>query len=183
MHRSSETIGAIAAALAKAQAELTNPEKALSAAIQSQFPREGTETSAMLPWAAASMSARAGRQEIATVQTTAIDQSSGPSSSRPFWHMLWRMDLIGTAGLPSRKCAPHRMGGSPTYARVTHCLHWWALLARTTSMCRTSRAIPTINTRPAPIGQSTIQRPANGTPSMGHGSQSQCSCPRNRKLA
>ena len=29
MQRSSETIGAIAAALAKAQAELTNPEKAL----------------------------------------------------------------------------------------------------------------------------------------------------------
>jgi hypothetical protein len=29
MHRSSETIGAIAAALAKAQGELTNPEKAL----------------------------------------------------------------------------------------------------------------------------------------------------------
>ena len=33
MHRSSETIGAIAAALAKAQGELSNPEKSLSAAI------------------------------------------------------------------------------------------------------------------------------------------------------
>jgi hypothetical protein len=30
MHRSSETIGAIAAALAKAQGQLTNPEKTLS---------------------------------------------------------------------------------------------------------------------------------------------------------
>jgi hypothetical protein len=30
MQRSSETIGAIAAALAKAQAELTNPEKSLT---------------------------------------------------------------------------------------------------------------------------------------------------------
>ena len=34
MQRSSETIGAIAAALAKAQAELTNPEKSLVATIR-----------------------------------------------------------------------------------------------------------------------------------------------------
>ena len=40
MQRSSETIGAIAAALAKAQAELTNPEKSLTATIRSPFPRE-----------------------------------------------------------------------------------------------------------------------------------------------
>jgi len=33
MHRSSETIGAMATALAKAQAELTNPEKTLTATI------------------------------------------------------------------------------------------------------------------------------------------------------
>ena len=48
MHRSSETIGAIAAALAKAQGELTNPEKSLIATIRSPFPREeGTGPSAM----------------------------------------------------------------------------------------------------------------------------------------
>jgi hypothetical protein len=40
MQRSSETIGAIAAALAKAQAELTNPEKALIATISAANPRE-----------------------------------------------------------------------------------------------------------------------------------------------
>jgi hypothetical protein len=34
MHRSSESIGAIAAALAKAQGELTNPEKSLTATIR-----------------------------------------------------------------------------------------------------------------------------------------------------
>ena len=33
MHQSSETIGAIATALAKAQAELSNPEKTLTATI------------------------------------------------------------------------------------------------------------------------------------------------------
>ena len=41
MHRSSPSIGAIAAALAKAQGELSNPEKSLIATIQSPFPREG----------------------------------------------------------------------------------------------------------------------------------------------
>ena len=41
MQRSSESIGAIAAALAKAQAEITNPEKSLTATIRSPFSRVG----------------------------------------------------------------------------------------------------------------------------------------------
>ena len=44
MQRSSETIGAIAAALAKAQAELTNPEKSLTATIRASHPREPDQT-------------------------------------------------------------------------------------------------------------------------------------------
>jgi hypothetical protein len=44
MQRSSESIGAIAAALAKAQIELTNPERSLVATIRSPFPREGDRT-------------------------------------------------------------------------------------------------------------------------------------------
>ena len=44
MQRSSESIGAIAAALAKAQAELTNPEKSLIATIRSPILREGDRT-------------------------------------------------------------------------------------------------------------------------------------------
>ena len=47
MQRSSDTIGAIAAALAKAQAEITNPEKSLTATIRSAIVREGDRTSAM----------------------------------------------------------------------------------------------------------------------------------------
>ena len=41
MQRSSESIGAIAAALAKAQAEITNPEKSLTATIRSPVPARG----------------------------------------------------------------------------------------------------------------------------------------------
>src|SRR6266852_1786105 len=41
MHRASDSIAAIAAALAKAQVELANPEKSLSATIRSPFPLVG----------------------------------------------------------------------------------------------------------------------------------------------
>ena len=44
MHRCSEQIGKLAAALARAQSELTNPEKTLTATIRSPFPREADRT-------------------------------------------------------------------------------------------------------------------------------------------
>ena len=44
MQRSSNKIGALATALAKAQAEIANPEKSLTATIESPFPREGQRT-------------------------------------------------------------------------------------------------------------------------------------------
>jgi len=50
MHRSSESIGTIAAALAKAQAELTNPEKSLVATIRSPFHREGDRSFRYAPF-------------------------------------------------------------------------------------------------------------------------------------
>jgi len=40
MQRSSDSIGAIAAALARAQSELINPEKSLTATIRSPCPKE-----------------------------------------------------------------------------------------------------------------------------------------------
>src|SRR3989449_4967377 len=79
MQHSSESIGAIAAALAKAQGELTNPEKSLSATIRSPFPREGDRTFRYASLASGLDIVRKslGQHEIATVQTTAIDQDSG----------------------------------------------------------------------------------------------------------
>jgi hypothetical protein len=47
MHRSSDTIATIAAALAKAQVELTNPEKSLTATITPGFRARQTAPSAM----------------------------------------------------------------------------------------------------------------------------------------
>src|SRR6188472_3859206 len=73
MHRSSENIGAIASALAKAQGELSNPEKSLSATIRSPFPREGDRTFRYASLAAGLDIVRKnlGQHEIATIQTTA----------------------------------------------------------------------------------------------------------------
>src|SRR3954449_7495005 len=79
MHRCSDTIGAIAAALAKAQTELANPEKALTATIRSPIARAGEQTFryASLATGLDIVRKSLGRQEIAAMQTTAIDQECG----------------------------------------------------------------------------------------------------------
>jgi hypothetical protein len=78
MHRSSETIGAIATALAKAQSELTNPEKSLSATLPSPLPGEQDRTFRYASLASGLDIVRKslGQHEIATVQTTTIDQAT-----------------------------------------------------------------------------------------------------------
>jgi len=79
MQRSSPCIAALAAALAKAQAELINPEKSLVGTVKS-----GTGEGADRAFRYASLSSgldivrkTLGQHEIATVQTTAIDQAAG----------------------------------------------------------------------------------------------------------
>jgi ERF superfamily protein len=121
MHRSSDTIGAIAAALAKAQGELTNPEKLLTATIRSPFPREGEKTFRYASLASGLDIVRKslGQHEIATVQTTAIDQDSGQiqlttllaHASGEWISSDWPVCPI------SETAAPHRMGAALTYAR------------------------------------------------------------------
>jgi hypothetical protein len=121
MQHSSESIGAIAAALAKAQAELTNPEKTLSGTIRSPFPREGDRTFryASLSSGLDIVRKSLGKHEIATVQTTAIDQEAGlirlttvlAHSSGEWVSSDWPVCPISEAS------APHRMGTALTYAR------------------------------------------------------------------
>ena len=79
VQRSSDAIGAIAAAPAKAQAELTNPEKALIATIRAANPREQDQT---FRYAALSsgldiVPQGTRRPRVATVQATANDQEAG----------------------------------------------------------------------------------------------------------
>src|SRR6266404_494063 len=121
MHRSSETIGAIAAALAKAQGCLSNPEKSLTATIRSSFPRESDRTFRYASLAAGLDIVRKGlsQHEIATVQTTAIDQDSGQirlttllaHASGEWISSDWPVCPM------SETATPHRMGAALTYAR------------------------------------------------------------------
>src|SRR6267143_4170434 len=121
MHRSSESIGTIAAALAKAQAELSNPEKSLIAIIRSPFPREGDRTFRYASLASGLDIVRKslGQHEIATVQTTAIDQPSGKiqlttllaHASGEWISSEWPVCAV------SEVAAPHRMGAVLTNAR------------------------------------------------------------------
>ena len=121
MQRSSELIGAIAAALAKAQAEVTNPEKSLTATIRSPYPREGDRTFRYAPLSSGLDIVRKvlGQHEIATVQTTAIDNDAGmiclttilAHASGEWMSSDWPVCPI------SDTAAPHRMGAALTYAR------------------------------------------------------------------
>ena len=121
MHRSSETVGAIAAALAKAQGELVNPERSLTATIRSPFPREADRTFRYASLASGLEIVRKalGQHEIATVQTTCIDQASGQiqlttllaHASGEWISSEWPVCPI------TETAAPHRMGAALTYAR------------------------------------------------------------------
>src|ERR1700738_3049668 len=120
MHRSSESIAAIATALAKAQIELSNPEKAMVGTIynnRSDSPQSFRYAS--LSSGLDIVRKTLGGQQIAVAQTTDIDRADGMvnlttvllhtsgewiSSDWP----VWRTSEIS---------APRRMGAALTYAR------------------------------------------------------------------
>src|SRR5215471_4701466 len=119
MQRSSETIGAIAAALAKAQGQLVNPEKSLIGTI---FGGSGGERSfryAPLSSGLDIVRKTLSQHEIATVQTTGIDQSAGivrlstvlAHASGEWIASDWPVCAI------SETATPQRMGAALTYAR------------------------------------------------------------------
>jgi hypothetical protein len=121
MHRSSETIATIAAALAKAQVELTNPEKSLVATIRSPFPREADRTFRYAPLSSGLDIIRKslGRYEIATIQATGLDKEAGllrlttilAHSSGEWISSEWPVCQI------SDIASAQRVGAALTYAR------------------------------------------------------------------
>jgi ERF superfamily len=121
MHRSSDTIATIAAALAKAQVELTNPEKSLTATIRSPFPRETDRTFRYAPLSSGLGIVRKslGRHEIATIQSTEIDKEAGllrlttilAHSSGEWVSSEWPVCQITDIS------SAQRMGAALTYAR------------------------------------------------------------------
>jgi hypothetical protein len=122
MQRSSESIGTLAAALAKAQAELTNPEKSLVATIWTEGPIGRVERSfryAPLSSGLEIVRKTLSQHQIATLQTTEIDQAAGivnlttvlAHSSGEWVTSDWPVCAI------SETATPHRMGAALTYAR------------------------------------------------------------------
>jgi len=121
MPRSSESVAALAAALAKAQAELVNPEKSLTATIRNGRAGEGEQTFRYAPLSSGLDIVRKtlGQHEIATVQTTAIDQTAGivnlttmlAHASGEWIASDWPVCAIADIA------TPRRMGAALTYAR------------------------------------------------------------------
>ena len=121
MQRSSESIASLAAALAKAQIELSNPEKSLVATIRvdGHGGRERTFRYAPLSSGLDIVRKTLGQHEIATVQTTAIDQTAGivnlttvlAHSSGEWIASDWPVCAI------AETATPRRMGAALTYAR------------------------------------------------------------------
>ena len=121
MQRSSESIGTIAAALAKAQGELVNPEKSLVAIIRSDGPGGAERSFRYAPLSSGLDIVRKtlSQYEIATVQTTSLDQAAGivnlttvlAHASGEWIASDWPVCAI------SETATPHRMGAALTYAR------------------------------------------------------------------
>jgi len=121
MHRSSDSVAALASALAKAQAELVNPEKSLTATIRSGRPGEGERSFRYAPLSSGLDIVRKtlGQREIATVQTTAIDKETGvvnlttmlAHASGQWIASDWPVCAV------AETVNPQRMGAALTYAR------------------------------------------------------------------
>jgi len=121
MQRSSPSIAALATALAKAQIELTNPEKSLIGTIEPESGEGGRRQFRYAPLSSGLEIVRKtlGQHEIATVQTTAIDPTAGivnlttvlAHSSGEWIASDWPVCPIGETE------TPHRMGAALTYAR------------------------------------------------------------------
>jgi len=121
VQRSSATIGTIAAALAKAQAQLINPERSLTATIRSDSAGGAERSFRYAPLSSGLDIVRntLSQHEIATVQTTSIDETAGiVRLSTVLAHASgeWISSDWPVCGI-SETAAPHRMGAALTYAR------------------------------------------------------------------
>jgi hypothetical protein len=121
MPRSSESVAALASALAKAQAELVNPEKSLTATIRTGRPGDGERRFRYAPLSSGLDIVRKtlGQHEIATLQTTAIDQAAGMVNlTTTLAHASGEWIASDWPVCPIAETAnPQRMGAALTYAR------------------------------------------------------------------
>ena len=147
MHRSSESIGTIAAALAKAQAELTNPEKSLGCDHPLPLPaRERPDVPLRTafqrarhrpqePWPARNRDRSRPRRSIKTPAS---------SGSPPCWPIRPASGCRRNGRCVRSPTRPRRSGWvrrSPMRAAMP-CSRWWASPAKMISMRRISAPYP-----------------------------------------
>jgi ERF superfamily len=121
MPRSSESVAALASALAKAQVELANPEKSLTATIRPGRPGESERSFRYAPLSSGLDIVRKtlGQHEIATLQMTTIDQTAGMVNlTTTLAHASGEWVASAWPVCPIAETAnPQRMGAALTYAR------------------------------------------------------------------
>ena len=121
MPRSSESVAALASALAKAQAELINPEKSLMAIVRTGRAGERERSFRYAPLSSGLDIVRKtlGQHEIATLQTTTIDQTAGMVHlTTTLAHASGEWIASDWPVCPIAETAnPQRMGAALTYAR------------------------------------------------------------------
>jgi len=121
VQQSSESVAALAAALAKAQAQLVNPEKSLTATIATGRAGETQRTFRYAPLSSGLEIVRKtlSEHEIAVIQTTALDPASRilnlttmlAHASGQWIASQWPVCPLADIA------SPHRMGAALTYAR------------------------------------------------------------------
>jgi len=121
VQRASATIGTIAAALAKAQAQLVNPEKSLTGTIRADGSGSAERSFRYAPLSSGLDIVRKtlSQYEIAAVQTTSINEATGivrlstvlAHASGEWIASDWPVCAV------TETAAPHRMGAALTYAR------------------------------------------------------------------
>ena len=164
MQRSSEGIASLAAALAKAQIELINPEKSLVGTISSDDPERGERAFRYASLSSGLDIVRKvlGQHEIATVQTTSVDQTGGfinlttilAHASGKWIASDWPVCAV------SETATPHRMGAALTYAR-RYALFTLVGIAGEDDLDAPDIAAP-VSQRPEPAKPKTLSHKTNG---------------------
>jgi hypothetical protein len=164
MQRSSESIAQLAAALAKAQGELVNPEKSLVATIKSDGAAEQTFRYAPLSSGLDIVRKTLGQQGIAVMQTTSTDPAAGvimlttmlAHASGEWIASDWPVCPITETAMP------HRMGAALTYAR-RYALFTLVGIAGEDDMDAPELAVPNGQTGPIERGLANGNAGQNGS--------------------
>ena len=164
MQQSSNSVAALAAALAKAQAQLVNPEKSLTATIRSGRAGETERTFRYAPLSSGLEIVRKtlSEHEIAVIQTTALDPASRilnltttlAHSSGQWVASQWPVCPLADIA------SPHRMGAALTYARR------YALFTLVGIAGEDDLDAPDL-CAPAPVANSSVTRAAGGASDIG----------------